>query len=76
MLDVMDKYGALIHLEQLHIKNVSMGSLLILLPFAPNLSILNMSYYSNEQDEEAVPNLTDELFSKIFQKNKFEVEKL
>ncbi len=78
MLGVMEKYGPMSRLEHLTVRNMSMGSLLILLPFAPNLRTLSMKYRevasssSSNADDAAVPNLTDELFAKIFQKNKFE----
>ncbi len=79
MLGVMEKYGPMSRLEHLTVRNMSMGSLLILLPFAPNLRTLSMKYRevasnsNSNADDAAVPNLTDELFAKIFQKNKFEV---
>lgn len=44
MLDVMIKYGNLKKLEELHLKNLSMGSLLIILPFCPNLRKLTLKY--------------------------------
>ena len=80
MLGVMEKYGPMSRLEHLTVRNMSMGSLLILLPFAPNLRTLSMKYRevasssssNSSADDAAVPNLTDELFAKIFQKNKFE----
>ena len=37
MLTVMGKYGDLCQLEELHLRNLGMGSLLILLPFAPHV---------------------------------------
>ncbi len=78
MLGVMEKYGPMSRLEHLTVRNMSMGSLLILLPFAPNLRTMSMKYRevasnsNSNADDAAVPNLTDELFAKIFQKNKFE----
>ena len=58
MLDVMNKYGCLKKLEvgwrrhdhpdrvdqELHLKNLSMGSLLIILPFCPSLRKLTLKY--------------------------------
>lgn len=76
MLGVMDKYGPMARLERLTVRNLSMGSLLILLPFAPGLRHLSMKYQlpqGQDQAADAVPNLTDDLFVKIFQKNKFQV---
>jgi len=69
MLDVMDKYGYFKRLEDLHLKNLSMGSLLILLPFCPEVRKLSLKYALRGDD--SVPNLTDSLFKKIFEKNKF-----
>jgi len=69
MLGVMDKYGNLRKLEELHLKNLSMGSLLILLPFCPNLRKLTLKY--SLRGDEAAPNLSDSLFVKIFEKNQF-----
>ena len=60
------------------LRNLSMGSVLILLPFVPGIKRLTMKYSlagggtKNNADSTA-PNLTDELFQKIFKKNKFEV---
>ncbi len=75
MLGVMEKYGPMSRLEHLRLSNLSMGSLLILLPFAPALRTLSMKYREDQESSLAdlmtVPNLTDELFGKIFQKNKF-----
>jgi len=71
MLNVMNKYGNLNKLENLHLKNLSMGSLLILLPFCPNLVKLTLKY-SLRSGDDAAPNLSDSLFLKIFDKNKFE----
>ncbi len=75
MLGVMEKYGPMSKLEHLRLSNLSMGSLLILLPFAPSLRTLSMKYREEDgaSGDLAVPNLTDELFEKIFQKNKFQV---
>eukprot|EP00090_Calanus_glacialis_P003393 TRINITY_DN12513_c0_g1_i1.p1 TRINITY_DN12513_c0_g1~~TRINITY_DN12513_c0_g1_i1.p1 ORF type:complete len:570 (-),score=148.82 TRINITY_DN12513_c0_g1_i1:78-1787(-) len=70
MLDVMNKYGNLKRLEELHLRNLGMGSLLILLPFCPELKALTLKY--SLRSDEAAPNLTDSLFLKIFDKNKFE----
>jgi len=70
MLDVMNKYGNLRKLEELHLKNLGMGSLLILLPFCPFIKKLTLKY--SLRSEEAAPNVTDSLFLKIFEKNKFE----
>ncbi len=80
MLGVMDKYGPMSRLEHLTLRNLSMGSLLILLPFAPNLKTLSMKYREvsgggNTDGSDSVPNLTDELFAKIFAKNRFQVSK-
>ena len=75
MLDVMEKYGPMEKLEQLRLRNLSMGSLLIILPFAPNLRTLSLRYNAARggtaaaNDESAAPNLTDDLFVKIFQRN-------
>jgi len=71
MLDVMIKYGNLKKLEELHLKNLSMGSLLIILPFCPNLRKLTLKYPLSGRGDDSVPNLTDSLFVKIFEKNKF-----
>merc|ERR1712012_22010 len=71
MLDVMNKYGNLRRLEELHLKNLSMGSLLIILPFCPNLRKLTLKYPHSGRGDDTVPNLTDSLFVKIFEKNKF-----
>jgi len=71
MLDVMNKYGNLRKLEELHLKNLSMGSLLILLPFCPNLRKLTLKYSLSGRGDEVAPNLSDSLFLKIFEKNKF-----
>ena len=79
MLNVMDKYGPMEKLEELHVKNLSMGSVLILLPFVPNIRKLSMKYSSrvnsNSSSGDGSPNLTDELFLKIFKKNTFPVRK-
>ena len=75
MLDVMEKYGPMEKLEHLRLRNLSMGSLLIILPFAPNLRTLSLRYNAARggaaaaSDESAAPNLTDDLFVKIFQRN-------
>lgn len=69
MLSVMDKYGTLKKLEELNLKNLSMGSLLILLPFCPNLTKLSLKY--SLRSGESAPNLSDSLFVRIFQKNQF-----
>ena len=69
MLTVMDKYGTLKKLEDLYLKNLSMGSLLILLPFCPNVTKLALKY--SLRSGETNPNLTDALFLRIFQKNQF-----
>jgi len=69
MLTVMNKYGNLNRLEHLHLKNLSMGSLLIILPFCPNLVKLTLKYSLRSDD--AAPNLSDSLFLKIFEKNPF-----
>merc|ERR1712080_414151 len=53
MLGVMDKYGNLRKLEELHLKNLSMGSLLILLPFCPSLRKLTLKY--SLRGDEAAP---------------------
>ena len=74
MLSVMDKYGPMEKLEELHLKNLSMGSVLILLPFIPGVKILSMKYSSRTASAgggDSSPNLTDELFFKIFKKNQF-----
>jgi len=70
MLDVMNKYGNLRRLEDLHLRNLGMGSLLILLPFCPELKALTLKY--SLRSDEAAPNLSDSLFLKIFDKNKFQ----
>ena len=44
MLTVMDKYDDLRKLEELHLKNLGMGSLLILLPFCPEIKKLTLKY--------------------------------
>ena len=72
MLSVMDKYGPMEKLEELHLKNLSMGSVLILLPFIPGVKVLSMKY-SSRTGGDSSPNLTDELFFKIFKKNTFQV---
>lgn len=69
MLDVMEKYGPMQRLETLHIRNLSMGSLLIILPFTPLVKSVKLKYRTTDPD--AAPNLTDELFKKIFKKNQF-----
>merc|ERR1712059_195186 len=69
MLDVMNKYGNLKKLEELHLKNLSMGRLLIILPFCPELRKLTLKYSLRSDD--AAPNLSDSLFLKIFAKNPF-----
>jgi len=69
MMTVMNKYGNLIQLEELRLKNLSMGSLLILLPFCPNLVKLTLKY--SLRGDDAAPNLTDSLFLKIFERNQF-----
>ena len=75
MLDVMEKYGPMEKLEHLRLRNLSMGSLLIILPFAPNLRTLCMRYNTARggaaaaSEDSAAPNLTDDLFVKIFQRN-------
>ncbi len=76
MLDVMSKYGPMEKLEHLQLRNLSMGSLLIILPFAPNLKTLSLKYNVTRggaaaSDDTSAPNLTDELFQKIFQRNAF-----
>ena len=40
----MDKYDNLRKLEELHLKNLGMGSLLILIPFCPELKKLTLKY--------------------------------
>merc|ERR1719348_298548 len=40
MLSVMNKYGSLKRLEELHLRNLGMGSVLIILPFCPNVKKL------------------------------------
>ena len=69
MLTVMDKYDNLKKLEELHLKNLGMGSLLILLPFCPNIKKLTLKYPLRSDD--AAPNISDSLFRRIFEKNKF-----
>jgi len=69
MLTVMNKYGNFNRLEELHLKNLSMGSLLILLPFCPNLVKMTLKY--SLRGDESAPNLSDSLFLKIFQQNPF-----
>ena len=75
MLDVMEKYGPMEKLEHLRLRNLSMGSLLIILPFAPNLRTLCLRYNAARggaaaaSEDSAAPNLTDDLFVKIFQRN-------
>ena len=71
MLDVMEKYGPMDNLEELSLRNLSMGSILIILPFAPVLKKLSLKYM--QEGGESAPNLTDQLFQKIFIKNKFKV---
>lgn len=71
MLDVMNKYGCLKKLEELHLKNLSMGSLLIILPFCPSLRKLTLKYPLSGRGDDSVPNLTDSMFAKIFEKNQF-----
>ncbi|CAB4062259.1 unnamed protein product [Lepeophtheirus salmonis] len=70
MLSVMNNYGPLNQLEELYLKNLSMGSLLIILPFAPNLRTCTLKY--STRNGEMAPNLSDSLFFKIFEKNRFE----
>ena len=69
MLTVMGKYGDLCQLEELHLRNLGMGSLLILLPFAPHVRRLTLKY--SLRAEEGAPNITDSLFLKIFERNPF-----
>ena len=69
MMSVMNKYGNLKKLEELHLRNMGMGSLLILLPFAPHIKKLTLKY--SLRSEEEAPNITDSLFIKIFEQNKF-----
>jgi len=69
MLNVMDKYDSLLKLEELHLRNLGMGSVLILLPFCPNVRKLTLKY--SLRSEEGAPNITDSLFQRIFTKNKF-----
>jgi len=69
MLDVMDKYDNLRKLEELHLKNLGMGSLLILIPFCPELKKLTLKY--SLRSDEAAPNISDSLFRRIFEKNRF-----
>lgn len=73
MLDVMGKYGDMAHLEVLTTRNLSMGSLLIVLPFAPGLRTLSIKYSGAAGGGGEAPNLTDALFQKIFARNKFQV---
>ena len=42
MLNVMEKYGPMTKLETVEVRNLSMGSVLILLPFVPNVRKLVM----------------------------------
>ena len=42
MLNVMDKYGPMTKLESVEVRNLSMGSVLILLPYVPNIRKLVM----------------------------------
>ena len=69
MLTVMGKYGDLCQLEELHLRNLGMGSLLILLPFCPHVRRLTLKY--SLRAEEGAPNITDSLFLKIFERNPF-----
>ena len=69
MLTVMGKYGDLCQLEELHLRNLGMGSLLILLPFSPHVRRLTLKY--SLRAEEGAPNITDSLFLKIFERNPF-----
>ena len=86
MLNVMDKYDNLRKLEELHLKNLGMGSLLILIPFCPELKKLTLKYslrlvliiyifpsgyYGDLRSDEAAPNISDSLFRRIFEKNRF-----
>lgn len=71
MLSVMDKYGPMADLEVFKVRNLSMGSILILLPFMPNVRVLAFKY--TQQAEESASNITDDLFRKIFKKNEFKV---
>jgi hypothetical protein len=48
-----------------------MGSLLILLPFCPGLKKLTLKYPLSGRGDDSVPNLTDSLFVKIFERNQF-----
>ena len=73
MLEVMEKYGPMNHLTEFRVRNLTMGSVLILLPFMPALRRLSMKY--SAEAEENATNLTDELFGKIFRKTKFPVRK-
>ena len=70
MLTVMNKYDSLRKLEELHLRNLGMGSVLILLPFCPKIKKLTLKYSLRGGDDGA-PNITDSLFLKIFEKNKF-----
>jgi len=75
MLSVMNKYGSLKRLEELHLRNLGMGSVLIILPFCPNVKKLTLKY--SLRNDDGAPNITDSLFVKIFEKNKFsQVEKV
>ena len=69
MLSVMDKYDSLVRLEELHLRNLGMGSVLILLPFCPNVRKLTLKYSLRSDD--GAPNITDSLFQRIFAKNRF-----
>ena len=69
MLSVMDKYDSLLRLEELHLRNLGMGSVLILLPFCPTVRKLTLKY--SLRSEEGAPNITDSLFQRIFAKNRF-----
>ena len=84
MLTVMDKYDDLRKLEELHLKNLGMGSLLILLPFCPEIKKLTLKYplrlsglwvfYSVQyllRSDDGAPNISDSLFRRIFEKNQF-----
>ena len=44
MLSVMDKYESLERLEELHLRNLGMASVLILLPFCPGVRVLSLKY--------------------------------
>ena len=63
------RYDSLLKLEELHLRNLGMGSVLILLPFCPNVRKLTLKY--SLRSEEGAPNITDSLFQRIFTKNKF-----